>query len=233
MINFFTATKATPTYTTTRCTNTTTYAPNSNFQTDIDTLFLHLSRGGLQFWIRAIMGKSSIMNAFFLCRGDITTTDCDQCLTAAVKEIKIQCPNQTEALIWYDECFLRFTDRYFAVDKIIPRANLDDGNIDSGINLGRFNQSLHGLLNRLAMEAASYSEKKFATGEAVVTESMKLYGLMQCVNNLHKSECDKCLRDAIGTLPNGKQGARALLPSCNVRYQLHPFFNQSSSSTGR
>ncbi|MCI38969.1 cysteine-rich receptor-like protein kinase, partial [Trifolium medium] len=98
------------------------------------------------------------VGGLYLCRGDVT----DQCLTAAVKEIRIRCPNQTEALIWYDECFLRFTNKYFAVNKIVPRANLDDGNINSSIDLERFNRSLHGLLNDSVTEASgSLQSKKF------------------------------------------------------------------------
>ncbi|XP_045815187.1 putative receptor-like protein kinase At4g00960 [Trifolium pratense] len=236
ILNFFTATKATPTYTTTHCTNTTTYAPNTTFQTNLNILFYYFSNNISQSngYFLSITGFNSdnAVGGLYLCRGDVTTTVCDQCLAAAVKEIRIRCPNQTEALIWYDECFLRYTNRYFAIDKIVPRANFDDGNISSGVDLGRFNRSLNGLLNDLATEAAaSLQSKKFSAGETAVTESMKLYGLVQCTNDLTKSECETCLRNAVGTLPSGKQGARALLPSCNVRYQLYPFFTLSSTSS--
>ncbi|GAU24854.1 hypothetical protein TSUD_115770 [Trifolium subterraneum] len=236
MLNLLTTTKATPTYTTTHCTNTTTYAPNTTFQTNLNILFYYFSNNISQsngyFFSITGFNTDDAVGGLYICRGDITTTVCDQCLTAAVKEIRIRCPNQTEALIWYDECFLRFTNRYFAIDKIVPRANFDDGNISSGVDLERFNQSLHGLLNDLATEAAaSLQSKKFAAGDTPVMESMKVYGLVQCTNDLTKSQCETCLRNAIGTLPNGKQGARALLPSCNVRYQLYPFFTLSSSSS--
>ncbi|PNX83323.1 cysteine-rich receptor-like protein kinase [Trifolium pratense] len=228
-------TKATPTYMASNCTNTS--APN----TIVDDFFFRFSRRYHRFSLRSwrprysshywktFTYKGTSSNSFeglILCRGDVTATICDQCVTAAFKEIRIQCPNQAEALIWYDECFLCYTNTYFSIDKIDPRANLDDGNIDSSVDLGRFNQSLYGLLNRLVMEAAT--AKKFATGEAVVTEWRKVHGLMQCADDITNSECERCLRNAIGTLPNGKQGARALLPFCNVRYQLYPFFNLSS-----
>ncbi|WJX54574.1 hypothetical protein P8452_40443 [Trifolium repens] len=233
---FITTTKATPTYTTTHCTNTTTYAPNTTFHTNLNILFYYFSNNISQsngyFFAMTGFNTDDAVGGLYLCRGDVTTTVCDQCLTAAVKEIRIRCPNQREALIWYDECFLRFTNSYFAVDKIVPRANFDDGNISSGVDFKRFNQSLHGLLNDLVTEAAaSLQSKKFAAGETAVTESMKLYGLVQCTNDLTNSGCGTCLRNAIGTFPNGKQGARVLLPSCNVRYQLYPFFTLSSTSS--
>jgi hypothetical protein len=210
MLKLLIPTKATPTYTYTYCTNT--YAPNPFFD-----YFFRFYRN---------KGTSKSIKGHILCRGDVTAAVCSQCLAAAVKEIRIRCPKRAEALIWYDECFLRYSHKYLDVDKIFPRVNLDDGNIDSSVDLGRFKQSLYGLLNRLVNEAAA--AKKFAAGEAVVTEWRKVHGLVQCTGNLRNSECERCLRKAIGTLPNGKQGARALLPFCNVRYQLYPFFNLSS-----
>ncbi|MCH80211.1 cysteine-rich receptor-like protein kinase 25-like, partial [Trifolium medium] len=243
MLNLFITTKATPTYTASYCTNTS--APN----TILDDFFFRFSRYHRFSWaswrpwtpgyyLRYVKiykwnftTTSKSFEGLILCRRDVTATICDQCVTAAFKEIRIRCPIQAEALIWYDECFLRYTNSYFSVDNIVPGANLDDGNIDSGVDLGRFNQSLYGLLNRLVTEAAV--AMKFAAGKTAVTESMKLYGLVQCTDELRNSECEKCLRNAIGTLPNGKQGARALLPFCNVRYQLYPFFNLSSPSGDR
>ncbi|KAK2371754.1 cysteine-rich receptor protein kinase [Trifolium repens] len=128
MLNLFiTTTKATPTYTTTHCTNTTTYAPNTTFPTNLNILFYYFSNNISQsngyFLTITGFGTADAVSGLYLCRGDVTAAVCDQCLTAAVKEIRVRCPNQREALIWYDECFLRFTNRYFAVNKIVPRAN--------------------------------------------------------------------------------------------------------------
>jgi hypothetical protein len=235
ILNLFTTTKSTPTYIAlaSHCTNTTTYDPNlgSTFLTNLDAVLFSLSNPFSPYSM-AIAGFGTIdaVNGIIICRGDVTDTACDECVTAAAKEIIIRCPNKKEALIWYDECLLRYTNRYFAPDKIVPRANLDDGNIATRVDLGRFNRSLHGLLNDLVIEASSNSQShKFASGEAVVTESTTVYGLVQCADDLTKSQCETCLRNGIGTLPNGKKGARALLSSCNVRYQLYPFFNISSS----
>lgn len=231
------AEEAAPTYTATHCTNTTTYAPNSTFQTNLNILFYYLSNNishsnGYFFTIVGF-GTTDAVSGLFLCRGDVSSTAlCNQCVAAALEEIRRHCPNQTEALIWYDQCSLRYTNKYFPADSIAPRVNLHDAHNVSGVDLGRFNQSLHGLLNDLAAKAASSQPMKFAAGEAAVTNSVTVYALEQCTNELTNSECEKCLQNAIGTLPSccdGKQGARALLPSCNVRYQLYPFFTLSSS----
>ncbi|GAU24851.1 hypothetical protein TSUD_115740 [Trifolium subterraneum] len=185
-----TTTKATPTYTTTYCTNTNTYASNAILVHFLSRFSRHhryffTSRTPWYYSGHNFATSKSIeLKGLTLCRRDVTATVCDQCLTAAVNEIRIRCPDKAEALIWYDECFLRYTNRYFDVEKIVPRVNLDDGDVDSSLDLGRFNQSLYRLLNRLVTEAVA--AKKVAAGEAVVTEWKKVHGLMQCTDDLTK-----------------------------------------------
>jgi len=43
------------------------------------------------------------------------------------------------------------------------------------------------------------------------------------------SGCEKCLKIATNQLPSccsGKQGARVLIPSCNIRYEFYPFYHE-------
>ncbi|KAJ1409175.1 Gnk2-homologous domain [Sesbania bispinosa] len=102
---------------------------------------------------------------------------------------------------------------------------------DSESYLARFNEFLAATLNDVAQEALnSPSDKKFATKEANFTSSMTLYTLVQCTPDLSTFECNTCFRSAIGDLPaccDGKRSARSLLPGCNVRYELYPFYNVS------
>ncbi|KAK2429667.1 cysteine-rich receptor protein kinase [Trifolium repens] len=215
ILNLLTTTKATPTYTASHCTNTTSYIKNppSTFQTNLKALLFSLSNSSSpEFTTIAGFGTIDAVNGHIMCRGDVTDTICDECVTAATKEIIIRCPDQKEALIWYDECFLRYTNRYFAFDNIIPRANLDDGNISTSVDLRTFNWSLDGFLDDLVINTLSSSQSKtFASGEVAVTELTRIYGLVQCMDDLTRRQCETCLGNAIGTLPYGKQGARALL----------------------
>ena len=73
----------------------------------------------------------------------------------------------------------------------------------------------------------SSGAKKFATKEANFTKYQTLYSLVQCTPDLSSFHCKKCLRKAITNLPtccNGKQGGRVLYPSCNIRYEIYPFY---------
>ncbi|XP_071905797.1 cysteine-rich repeat secretory protein 1-like [Coffea arabica] len=47
----------------------------------------------------------------FLCRGDVNTDVCKECVADAHIRLLDECPNQTAAIVWYDECLLRFSDQ--------------------------------------------------------------------------------------------------------------------------
>lgn len=187
-----------------------------------------------------IMGFGTVdaVNGLFLCRGDvISTSTCKDCVTAAANDITNRCPNCPEAIIWYDKCMLRYTGKYFRYDSIIPGVSLA-GKRFSGGEFGRFKVSILTLLNDLTTKTAmSPTVKKFAVGRAVLSpeEGTMVYALEQCTEDLTSDQCETCLRKAIGVFGNcceGKEGGRVLLASCNVRYELYPFYNVTAVSLG-
>ncbi|XP_052110360.1 cysteine-rich receptor-like protein kinase 25 [Arachis duranensis] len=107
--------------------------------------------------------------------------------------------------------------------------------IGSLAELKRFNELLANLLNGLASKAAnSMEDNKFATGEVNLTSTETLYGLVQCTPDLSLFDCNMCFSSAIASVPNccdGKRGARVLLPGCNIRYEVYPFYNSTKSLT--
>ena len=93
----------------------------------------------------------------------------------------------------------------------------------------RFNQLLGSMTNDSVTWATSAQPgaNKFATKEANFSASIKLYSLVQCTPDMSSSSCDTCLRGLVANLPlccGGKQGATALTPRCNVRYEVYPFY---------
>ncbi|CAJ2666812.1 unnamed protein product [Trifolium pratense] len=97
---------------------------------------------------------------------------------------------------------------------------------------------LFSTMNEAADEAAQphvgEENKKFATREANISTYQPLYCLAQCTPDLSPNDCRTCLSTAIGNLPlccNGKQGGRVLFPSCNVRYELYPFYRTTNASS--
>nr|POE49779.1 cysteine-rich repeat secretory protein 38 [Quercus suber] len=161
-----------------------------------------------------------------LCRGDVATTDCKTCVKEASNEIHRLCPYDKGAIIWYDNCLLKYSNKNFL-------GQIDNENLFSLLNVQNvsdptiFNQKTRELLSQLATEA-SVTTKKYAAGHIELGESTNVYGLAQCTWDLSSNDCFQCLEDAIGQLPSccdGKEGGRVVGGSCNIRYEIYPFLS--------
>ena len=56
------------------------------------------------------------------CRGDVEKKDCAACIQEAAKQIRTRCPNEADARIWFDYCFLR----YYLIRLLKNRRNMFD-----------------------------------------------------------------------------------------------------------
>ncbi|XP_028776283.1 cysteine-rich receptor-like protein kinase 25 [Neltuma alba] len=222
-------TEADPIYSAHACTDSITYKPKTTFETNLNLLLSSLpskaSDGSHFYRTRTGNAAPDAVNGLFLCRGDILAAACQECVSAAAEEIKRRCPDQKEAIIWYDVCMLRYSNQSF--NKIVPSTDLSNTKEIAPEDKDRFNELLSGLLNSVAAKVLK-SQTKFATDQVNFTATETLYGLEQCTPDLTVFDCNTCLRSAIAALPNccdGKRGATVLLPACNIRYEFYPFFN--------
>ncbi|KAI3837297.1 hypothetical protein MKX03_002447 [Papaver bracteatum] len=160
--------------------------------------------------------------------------DCHGCVKIGAEEIKEndRCPISRKAIIWYDECMLRYSDEYyFNIMQESPSAYLWNPNNIS--NPEQFRQNVSDFLKRLTREVQSNDDSssiKFANGDININDFAKVYGLVQCTEDISISSCNRCLLGAISELPNccdGKRGGRVLRPSCNFRFESSPFFNST------
>ncbi|XP_054776914.1 cysteine-rich receptor-like protein kinase 10 [Prosopis cineraria] len=228
--------EASPIFSTNACTDSVTYKPNGTFESNLNVLLSVLtSNASLHdgfYRTTLAQGTPSIINGLFLCRGDATPDLCHECVADAAKEIRRQCPNQTESIIWYDVCLLRYSNNSF--NNIVPSTHLSDNGSISSAEQGQFDQLLSNMLQNLTAEAKdSQTGKKFAVGQVNLTSSQTLYGLVQCYPDLTSFDCNMCLQGAIGNLPNccsNKKGASVLFPACIIRYELYPFYNITLTS---
>ncbi|KAG6742565.1 hypothetical protein POTOM_053437 [Populus tomentosa] len=136
-----------------------------------------------------------------LCRGDVSTSDCKTCVVEASSEIRKRCPYNKAAIIWYDNCLLKYSNNGFF-------GQIDTGNKFYMWNVhvvsepAPFNEKTKELLSQLANEAQA-TPKLFATGERELGKSTKLYGLVQCTGDLSSAVCKKCLDGIIGVNKEG------------------------------
>ncbi|KAB1222085.1 Cysteine-rich receptor-like protein kinase 25 [Morella rubra] len=213
------------------CANTT-FPKNSIYNSSLNSLLSSLSSDAtrnLEFFnTTAGQNTSDPLYGLFLCRGDVTADSCQACVAAATKNLAGKCSREKAAVIWYDECTVRYSNEsIFSTVAVRPRvALLNTQNIT---DQDRFNRLVNTTMTDLASQAsnAPTGAKKFGTKEVNFSDFQNLYFLVQCTPDLSSTDCNSCLQAAMSRLSiccSGKQGARVLFPSCNVRYELYPFY---------
>ncbi|KAL7213361.1 hypothetical protein ACSBR2_015975 [Camellia fascicularis] len=168
-------TKSTPNLLSVNCPNTTSYTPNSTYKTNLNTLFSSLSSNS-----RSINGFSNstagrnppdIAYGLFLCRGDVSTAVCQDCVTSAIakiakksksqptsqteaKEVVQRCPKSKDVIIWYDECMLRYSN-----ESIFSKSDESTGlilrNTQNFTDQTRFREILGGVMDDIATRASN------------------------------------------------------------------------------
>ncbi|MQL84469.1 hypothetical protein Taro_016954 [Colocasia esculenta] len=214
----------------------TNYAANSTFESNLKTLLFSLpANGSASGYCNGTAGDAPDDRVYglVLCRGDVSAGDCRSCLDTGAQEIPQICPGSRSAVVWYDYCMLRYSDRrFFSVPDDVLKIPLS--NTHNLTEVTQFSQQLNLLMARLVRYAAyNRSARMFATGDADYADpaTTKIYGLVQCSMDQSADDCSTCLRGIIGEIPNyafGKKGARYLKATCNIRYELYSFYKGSA-----
>ncbi|KAI3680582.1 hypothetical protein L6452_35355 [Arctium lappa] len=209
------------------CGLTGNYTKGSPYQQDLDDVLYSFTgtNNGFGFYD----STSGQANAAALCRGDIGPDACRRCVDDATRQLRKVCPNQLEAIGWYDLCFLRYSNR--EIEKEIDvsvsgrrRDNVSDSSYD------QWNQTVANLLGRLRREVASGDQlRKYASGNITAPGLSTIYGFMQCTPGLSSTECDGCL---VGIIRDIRRFDRSLglgfhRLSCSIRYETYSFFNST------
>ncbi|XP_028788519.1 putative receptor-like protein kinase At4g00960 [Neltuma alba] len=226
-------TQAQPVYTNSSCSGRT-FAASSSFQSDLTNLLSSLASNktaNTYFYNTTVHGDLNTVYGLFMCRGDVTLQLCHQCVVDATKNIRSQCNVSREAVIWYEECMVRYSDRYFFSSVNTNASSCGANNNNVANNQTGFMNLLSTTMNKAADEAAKpgMGKKFFATEEASL-QFQTIYCLVQCTPDLSPQGCRTCLRDGIRDLfkcSDKKIGGRVLYPSCNVRYELFIFYNSN------
>ncbi|XP_028767766.1 cysteine-rich receptor-like protein kinase 10 [Neltuma alba] len=231
---FSPANEAQGTYLHHNCSPNITFAANSAFQSDRTTLFSSLAFANADFYNSTVVGGGGTVHGLFMCRGDVNLSMCHQCVVNATQRLSSECGVSKEAIIWYDECLLRYSNRFF-FSTVDTRPRLSFFDAGSFSNQASFMRTLYDITNKTADEAAKppVGKKKYATGTANFSGFQTMYCLAQCTPDLSPSDCRSCLSGVIRELKwccGGKQGGRVLYPSCNVRYESYPFYQSETAS---
>ncbi|XP_057421884.1 cysteine-rich receptor-like protein kinase 26 [Lotus japonicus] len=211
------------------------YTENSTYKTNLNTLLSSLSSNtqiDYGFYNFSEGQNSDKVNAIGMCRGDVQPETCRSCLNDSRVLLTQRCPNQKEAIGWYDNCMLRYSNRsIFSVMEPQPTYYLWTQSNASDVD--QFNQVLQDLVGSLRSEAASGdSLKKYAAGNAAGPSFQTIFALLQCTPDLSEQECNDCLVEAISDISSccaGKTSGRIGKPSCNLRFDTSPFYDSTTT----
>ncbi|CAM8904379.1 unnamed protein product [Rhodiola kirilowii] len=208
-----------------------TYTSNSIYQNNLNTLLSSLSsksNNDIDYGFYNFSEGQGIdrVKAIALCRGDISRTACSRCVNISTTDLPQRCPNQKEAIVWYDKCMLR----YYSNKSIFgnwegPAFFIRDVKNVSDAN--QFLLALGGLLSILREQAASGGSRvKFAIGNTKGVYFPWIYGLVQCIPSLTEHQCSYCLYSSFRNITDAvrKEGGIVMGPSCNVRYDIYQFY---------
>ncbi|KAK2991003.1 hypothetical protein RJ640_005485 [Escallonia rubra] len=214
-----------------QCTGTVNYTQDSAYPNNLDNLLYTLSTKTTSFSKFSSGQTPDVANGIALCRGDVDPDTCRRCVDDSTRRLKQLCPNQKEAIGYYEFCTVRYSNRFiFGIMETAPRLHL--ANTTGAPNVVQFNQTVVSLLVKLNDEAARSggSTRKFATGKTVGPDNLTIYGLVQCTPDISGPQCSSCLDMAMEWYPSrccGQLGCRILSPSCNFRYEITAFYNES------
>ncbi|KAI3909851.1 hypothetical protein MKW92_048506 [Papaver armeniacum] len=215
------------------------YTINSTFQKNVNLLLPSLSSADFSIinngYYNTTVGRNpDTIYGSLQCRGDVSLENCQSCVKTGAEDINTngRCPNSKQAIIYYDKCMLRYSNKYyFNTMQDSPGVYL--WNLNNISNPNQFRPVLAKLLIDIAGEVETKTDpSNFAIGVRSFDNSITVYGLVQCTADIPSSTCFQCLFGAITEIPNccdGKQGGRVIRPSCNWRYEIYPFFESPST----
>jgi hypothetical protein len=210
--------------------NNGNYTTNSTYKRNLKHLLFSLYSNteiDYGFYNSSYGENSDQVSVIGLCRGDVAPEDCLVCLGMSATLLPLRCPIQKEAIGWFDNCMLRYSDRsMLGVEETSPSFYMWNTNNVSA-NYDQFKYDLRKLLESLRSEAvAGGSLRKFAAGNATAPNNQTLYALVQCTPDLSELECNNCLLGTFQGIPtccDGKQGGRIISPSCSMRFEVDQF----------
>lgn len=83
-----------------------------NLDKALATLSTTANLGNFGFYNASVGENLNRVNTLVLCRNDVPSDVCRKCVNDSINRIRELCPNQNEAVEWYDECMLRYSNRF-------------------------------------------------------------------------------------------------------------------------
>lgn len=213
------------------CPTDSNFTLNTTYQSNLNSLLSVIpssaSRTGFTIAMHGAAPDQVFSRA--LCRGDLSPSQCQSCLTTAAQGITSRCPVGKKAIIFYEKCHLRYSNSNSTTpeEKSWVQILYNVGTIS---DVQAFQKLYNDLMGSLAAKAAN-SSRKFALGEANFTSDITMYGLALCMRDLSVKECHTCLNQSMGNFQSccsKNQGGVVLRYECYIRMEIYPYFESNS-----
>ncbi|KAL4012235.1 hypothetical protein IC575_029331 [Cucumis melo] len=205
-----------------RTTDLAAYKANLNHLLTTLTTDHHIDYGFYNFSYGAGENRANLIG---LCRGDISPETCRKCLNDSRDLLPVRCPTQKEAIGWYQDCMLRYSDRPI-LGSMELSPTIPTGYPFNASDPERFTQAATKLIASLITKAsAGDSHVKFSTGNTTLPDLPTIYAFAQCTPDLSQRQCNECLTEALAIIQDccvGTLWGRVLTPSCLFRYGNYP-----------
>nr|XP_004236317.2 putative cysteine-rich receptor-like protein kinase 9 [Solanum lycopersicum] len=211
------------TYMASYCPNTTSgYAEGSKFQFNLNRLLYRLLYNNASNYIYANPSVDEV-HGLYLCRGDVAPKDCQNCIDMATERIQRECPHKKQAVIWYDQCLVRYSDiPDFASTFNVSSYYWIDYNSESFSWTTQVKGISDAMFDNLTPKVTN--DLKYAESLDEITPwslSQKLYGMVQCIPDLSAEDCRACLKGARSVIPKSvPRECRVVHESCHLSYQF-------------
>ncbi|XP_063942639.1 cysteine-rich repeat secretory protein 38-like [Daucus carota subsp. sativus] len=205
------------------------YTAGSQFEKNLNTLLyrtLYIKGGGAISDYEKNGDPPNQVYGLFLCRGDVSAKTCQECIDAATNRILSDCAYKKEAIIWYNQCLIRYSYKSFnsTLESEPSLVYFNSNNITQTKN---FSGILRDMFSHLIDQATNIPANRDFAKTQVRFGLYDLYGMVQCTPDLSPSQCQDCLSSVYRILSSLEEtrGIRILTPSCNARYELYPFLS--------
>ncbi|RDX60615.1 Cysteine-rich receptor-like protein kinase 8, partial [Mucuna pruriens] len=229
--NFSHTDSTNPAYLSHNCSKTINTS-DSDFLSNLRTLLSFLSSNSTT---KTGFFKTTVdtVSGLLMCRGDLSPTLCQLCVLNAIQRISSECPSSKEAIIWYNQCLLRYSE-HTHLSTLDTTPKFLDFNTDNTSNLNQqfFTWTLANTLSELESETDDSTIKNYGTKAVKLNDQQTLYTLAQCTPDLSYGDCSTCLGNIFNeeipwccmASPEGK----VLYPSCYIMFGLSKFYRDAA-----
>ncbi|KAJ0082257.1 hypothetical protein Patl1_12127 [Pistacia atlantica] len=175
---------------------------NSTYHSNLKLLLSYLSSNPSTIYTSNGLSQVIFRNAvagqapdevygLFLCRRDLNSTTCQDCVTYAARYVTLVCPTGKLAVTWFDECHLQYSNQsLFSVLSQNPSVGVP--NTENVTEPDKFDDSVLSLMNAAASKAADSPDKFAGAKKENFRVNETLYGLVQCTQGLSSRDCFTC-----------------------------------------